>query len=164
MSSLARMISGTSYDKSHVCQEGIRILRGGNVVDNCITFFDDDVFLPCAYFDAEKNALEGDIVIVASTGSLTAIGRPAFVHKGCDYTQIGAFLRIIRPFSPLLFQWLEHIFRSQYYRDHISNCVKGTSINNIKSSYVLDMFVPIPPTDEQSRICKRIDEIEGSLK
>lgn len=163
MSFLARMISGTSYDKSHICHTGIRILRGGNVVDYSISYLDDDVFLPREYTDIEKNIIQGDVVIVGSTGSLTAIGRPAFVREQRDSTQIGAFLRIVRPYTSLISQWIELIFRSQYYRDHISSCVKGTSINNIKASYILEMFVPLPPLGEQLRINSKINMLDCSL-
>ena len=159
VSSIAKLISGTSYNKGDVTAKGIRILRGSNIVNFSVEFKDDDVFLPSNYFDREKNISDGDIVIVGSTGSFTAIGRPAFIHETHLYTQIGAFLRIVRSFSGLTNLWLSQIFKSQYYRSCISDRVKGTSINNIKAEYILNMLVPLPPYNEQRRIIQKINEL-----
>ena len=161
---MAKLISGTSFDKADVSSEGIRILRGGNIVEYSIEFRDDDIFLPKRYVDNEKNISDGDIVIVASTGSITAIGRPAFVHGSYNNIQIGAFLRIVRPLHINVSQWLSLIFETTYYRDHISDCVKGTSINNIKADYVLNMLVPLPPKQEQQRIVQKIAEIQTLIQ
>ena len=163
VSSIAKLISGTSYDKGDVTAKGIRILRGTNIVNFSVEFKDDDVFLPLNYFDGEKIISDGDIVIVGSTGSFTAIGRPAFIHGTHLYTQIGAFLRIVRSFSDLTNLWLAQIFKSQYYRSCIADRVKGTSINNIKAEYILNMLVPLPPYNEQRRIVQRINELFAKL-
>ena len=163
VSSIAKLISGTSYDKGDVTAKGIRILRGTNIVNFSVEFKDDDVFLPLNYFDGEKIISDGDIVIVGSTGSFTAIGRPAFIHGTHLYTQIGAFLRIVRSFSDLTNLWLAQIFKSQYYRSCIADRVKGTSINNIKAEYILNMLVPLPPYNEQHRIVQRINELFAKL-
>ena len=163
VSSIAKLISGTSYDKGDVTAKGIRILRGTNIVNFSVEFKDDDVFLPLNYFDGEKIISDGDIVIVGSTGSFTAIGRPAFIHGTHLYTQIGAFLRIVRSFSDLTNLWLAQIFKSQYYRSCIADRVKGTSINNIKAEYILNMLVPLPPYNEQRRIVQRINELFTKL-
>ena len=45
LGNLITIISGVSYDKKDVCNNGIRILRGGNVNDLKITTFPEDVFL-----------------------------------------------------------------------------------------------------------------------
>lgn len=143
------MISGTSYDKADIKKQGIRILRGGNIVNEKIRLNDDDVFVSNEYFDSEKQIHKDDIVIVGSTGSYTAIGRPAFCQKEMSNVQIGAFLKIIRPYSSLYSQWLSVYFKTPYYRESISNSVKGTSINNVKASFLLNMLVPFPPLSKQ---------------
>ena len=55
------------------------------------------------------------------------------------------------------------IFTTEYYREHIRTKAKGTNINNIKSEYIEDMLVPIPPLAEQQRILFKSREIISSI-
>jgi len=159
LSMLIKMISGTSYSKNDVKKDGVRILRGGNIQNNELFLYDDDVFVPFELYDNEKNIAKYDIVIVASTGSKAVIGKPAFIRKTYENVQIGAFLRIIRPHLDLYASYLEMIFSSEYYRKHIRDKVKGTNINNIKSEYIEDLLIPFPPLAEQKRIVAKIEEV-----
>ena len=163
MGMLIKLIGGTSYQKGDIKSSGIRILRGGNIQDNQLVFCEDDVFVPYEYLDNEKNIQEGDTIIVASTGSPTVIGKPALISISIKDTQVGAFLRIIRPYSKNLSPYIQMIFTTEYYREHIRTKAKGTNINNIKSEYIEDMLVPIPPLAEQQRILFKSREIISSI-
>ena len=158
-SALITLVSGTSYNKSDVAKEGIRILRGGNIQNNTVFLFDDDVFLPTSYADKAKTVRYGDIIIVASTGSKSVIGKPAFIDVEYPFTQIGAFLRIARPLNLNMANYISLLFQSDYYKEHIRNSVKGTNINNIKSEHIEKLLVPVPPLEEQSRIVSAIDKV-----
>lgn len=164
---LVYLISGTSYNKNDITDRGIRILRGGNIQNNQLLLFDDDVFLPASYYDEEKNIKKYDIIIVASTGSKTVIGKPAFIEDDYNNTQIGAFLRIIRLYYVKISSYINTIFESNYYREHIRNKVTGTNINNIKSDYVENLLIPLPPIEEQGRIVdkiNRVNEVINTIK
>lgn len=124
----------------------------------------DDVFLPQKYYDSEKEVKAEDIVIVASTGSKIAIGRPAFADKNLPQTQIGAFLRIIRPYVPNIYQYLKCLFASNYYREHICDLVHGNTINNIKTEYLDEFLVPFPPIREQKGIANKVKILMDILK
>ena len=156
---LIDMVSGTSYKKGDVCTNGVRILRGGNIVNDELVLADDDVFLPDEYANLEKNIRKDDIIIVASTGSQKVIGKPALIRQNYDKTQIGAFLRIIRAKDVKYVPFLWLIFKGMYYREHIRNLVKGTNINNIKEEYITTLPIPLPPLAEQQRIVAKIEEL-----
>lgn len=102
---------------------------------------------------------EGDTVIVASTGSSELIGKAAYAIKDYLGTQIGAFLRIIRPKSKSISQYIGMIFQSEYYKHHIKQVAKGTNINNIKSSYITEFVIPLPPAEEQGRMLEQIQKL-----
>ncbi|WP_071592860.1 restriction endonuclease subunit S [Selenomonas bovis] len=157
--SLLDVIGGTSYKKNQITTNGLRILRGGNINTPDISLYDDDVFLPLSFSDAEKLIRKGDILIVASTGSKKVIGKPAFVYKEYDNISIGTFLRICRLFYTKIFPYITLIFSREYYRNHIRKSVQGTNINNMKKEYILDFLIPLPPLAEQHRMVARLEDL-----
>lgn len=158
MGDLVDIISGTSYQKTDIVMtgNGIRVLRGGNIQNGDILLCDDDVFINASLTNESNTIHKGDIAIVASTGSSELIGKAAIATRDYPRTQIGAFLRIARPKSILISEYLGVIFQSDYYKSHIKKTAKGTNINNIKTSYVTDFIIPIPPREEQERILYKI--------
>lgn len=159
LGNLIYVISGVSYKKNDVTSCGIRILRGGNIVNMQVSVKNDDVFLPENYYDESKQVRIGDIVIVASTGSKTVIGKPGFISSEFSRTMIGAFLRICRPVDYCLSDYLRIIFGSGYYRKNIRTKVQGTNINNIKEEYITNLLIPLPPLAEQTRIVAKVKEL-----
>ena len=160
LGNLITIISGVSYDKKDVCNNGIRILRGGNVNDLKITTFPEDVFLPERYYDTDKQIRKNDIIVVASTGSKTVIGKAGYVDIDIFNTQIGAFLRIVRPLLGIIAPYLKLIFATEYYREHIRTQSQGTNINNVKAEYITEFRIPLPPLAEQKRIVAEIEKFE----
>ena len=146
---LVDVIGGVSYAPDDITSSGIRVIRGGNIQGNLVELRDDDVFLPDTYKNCDNSLRKGDIVLVASTGSVEALGRTATVWENMNNVQIGAFLRILRPKQPkyaaLISAWLscEHYFR------YIRLVAKGTSINNISLSHIKGFKIPIP-SDEKA--------------
>ncbi len=156
---LIGIIGGVSYKKEDAGKHGIRILRGGNIQSMKVLLDEDDVFLPHEYMDKEKQVRVGDILIVASTGSKTVIGKAGYVDREMPETMIGAFLRICRPFYLETAEYLRCLFDSEFYRKHIRDLSQGTNINNVKESHITEFVVPIPPLAEQKRIVAKIEEL-----
>ncbi len=163
LGTLCFVVSGTSYNKGDVHKEGIRILRGGNIQKELLFLQDADVYVPHSYKDEEKNIRKGDIILVASTGSLTAIGKAAYIYKNYSDVQIGAFMRIVRPYSMEYAEYMGKFFTTDNYRSHIRSLVSGTNINNIKAEHLLTLMVPVPPIEEQYRILKRLEELSPEI-
>lgn len=167
---LIDVISGTSYKKEDITNKteatSIRIIRGGNIQNGKIYFLDDDIFVKNYLKSHESTIQSKDIVIVASTGSKTVIGKAGLIIDnliGEHSVQIGAFLRIIRPKHNSTSRYLKLFYLTDYYRNIISHSVSGTNINNIKKSHIVDMLIPYPPLQEQIRIVEKVEEIFSIL-
>ena len=160
LAALSYVVSGTSYNKTDVDNEGIRILRGDNIQDGELRLHSSDVYLPLQYKDEDKNIAKGDIILVGSTGSELVIGKAAFISKVLENTQIGAFLRIVRPYCKEYAQYVAVIFKTTFYREYIRKKASGTNINNIKSGHLENFLIPVPPVTEQHRIVNSIAEKE----
>lgn len=153
------IISGTSYSSKDIASDGIRIYRGGNVVDGgLLKDLEDDVRIKKQLADEEKKVKKGDVVIVASTGSQKVIGKPCLVTNDND-GYIGAFLRILRVSNAIMPDFFWCYIRSNLYRDAIRSRAVGTNINNVKTEYITENVFPIPPLAEQKRIVEKVDEL-----
>ena len=161
--SIANIIGGVSYKKEDIQVNGIRILRGGNVQDGRVIIAPDDVFILDSYYNNENEIKNGDIVVVASTGSSTLIGKTGYAINVPEHTQIGAFLRIIRPNQNLSSCFINYIFLTDDYKIYIRNIAKGSNINNIKNNYLSEYIIALPPYQEQLRIVAKIEELFAVL-
>ena len=119
------IIGGVSYNKADIQDTGIRVLRGGNIQNGKVIDCFDDVFISLSYQNNDNQVQRGDIIVVASTGSQTLIGKTGFADRDIPKTQIGAFLRIVRPKQKTLSPYIRLIFQTDAYKDYIRNVAKG---------------------------------------
>ena len=157
------IIGGVSYNKADIQDTGIRVLRGGNIQSGKVFYCSDDVFIPFSYQNKENQVQYGDIIVVASTGSQTLIGKTGFVDRDIPKTQIGAFLRIVRPKQKTLSPYIRLLFQTDAYKDYIRNVAKGSNINNVKNAHLQNFQICLPPLEEQQRIVQKIEELFSSL-
>ena len=157
------IIGGVSYNKADIQDTGIRILRGGNIQNGKVIDCFDDVFIPLSYQNNDNQVQYGDIIVVASTGSQTLIGKTGFADRDIPKTQIGAFLRIVRPKQKALSPYIRLIFQTDAYKDYIRNVAKGSNINNVKNAHLQNYQICFPPLEEQQRIAQKIEELFSSL-
>ena len=157
------IIGGVSYNKADIQDTGIRVLRGGNIQNGKVIDCFDDVFIPLSYQNNDNQVQHGDIIIVASTGSQTLIGKTGFVDRDIPKTQIGAFLRIVRPKQKALSPYIRLIFQTDDYKGYIRNVAKGSNINNVKNAHLQNYQIYLPPLEEQQRIVQKIEELFSIL-
>ena len=133
---IADVIGGVNFEPTDIEPNGIRILRGGNIQNHTISIKEDDVFLPAQYQDVTNQVQVGDTIIVASTGSVEVLGKAATCFDEIPKTQIGAFLRLLRPKEPQFAMLISIVVNSKHFRKYIRAQAKGTSINNINLGHL----------------------------
>ena len=153
------IIGGVSYNKADIQDTGIRVLRGGNIQNGKVIDCFDDVFIPLSYQNNDNQVQHGDIIVVASTGSQTLIGKTGFADRDIPKTQIGAFLRIVRPKQKALSPYIRLIFQTDDYKGYIRNVAKGSNINNVKNAHLQNYQIYLPPLEEQQRIVQKIEAL-----
>ena len=141
---IADIIGGVAFQPSDICSEGVRILRGGNIQSKRIIIKDDDVFLPLCYTNEENQVKIGDTILVASTGSVEVLGKAATCFDEMKNTQIGAFLRIIRPKEERYSMLISIALNSEYFAKYIKAQARGTSINKITIGYLKEFEIYYP--------------------
>jgi type I restriction enzyme S subunit len=70
---------------------------------------------------------------------------------------------VLRPNENINQKYLGWFFQSKTYRDLVSECSKGSNINNLKRDHVLGVPFPLAPLDEQQRITDKIESLFAEL-
>lgn len=156
---IANIFRGVSYKKEQASKarqnDYIPILRANNIENGQINQ-NELVFVPRNLVSSSQMINKGDIIITMSSGSKAHVGKVAIANEDMDCAY-GAFCAKISSFD-ILPKYLFYILMSSAFRKHIETQCKGTNINNIKQSYILDYIVNIPPKFQQQQIVNRIEE------
>lgn len=158
---VAEIIRGVTYSKADTLSAGdkdaIPLLRATNLEVDSIDF-EDMVYVPKRVVKAQQFLELNDILLAASSGSLSVVGKSAQVVKTNGET-FGAFCAVIRP-KEIHPKYLSYWVQSPEIRDHWSATAKGTNINNLKPSDISETKIYVPPLDEQHKI---VEFLEGHL-
>lgn len=160
---LAEQIRGVTYrseDASKTPQNGfLPVLRAGNITENGL-LFEDLVYVPANNVSFKQKIRRGDIVIAASSGSLSVVGKAALAHSNFD-GGFGAFCKVLRPNDNVDVNYFAHFFKTSKYRNRISSLAAGVNINNLRGEHLDEMLVPLPPLTEQRRIAAILDKADA---
>ncbi len=170
MNAICTISSGATFKKEDACyieNQGIRILRGGNIQPFKLCIKPDDIFISKKKVKENILLKRNDIITPAVT-SLENIGKMARIEMDMHNTTVGGFVFIIRPIvsSTTLSKFLLSFLNSPYaieFTKSITN-KSGQAFYNIGKERLITMLVPIPPLKEQERIYNQIMEILVRLR
>ena len=165
---LLEIQTGASFKKeqANANKKGIRILRGGNILPNKYIFKDDDVFVSEEFVNA-NTILKKNCIITPAVTSLENIGKMAVIEKDYNNVSAGGFVFIISPYiqafnhslllayflqSPLLIETMRGITKKS-----------GAAFYNLGKERLNELYLPLPPMVEQSRIVGKINEVLSSI-
>lgn len=116
-------------------------------------------------YPAEEHMIDEDIII-NSTGNGT-LGRIGMFHDSDrinDYVIVpDSHVTIIRSTSLLQREYLFHVLK--YYQPYIEKQGEGsTNQTELRPSTVAELFIPIPPADEQKRIIAKLLDLLPLVK
>ena len=134
----------------------IPCLRAGNIADSLL-IHTNLLYVASEVVSREQRLQYGDIVMCTSSGSPAVVGKTAVLATDWEGT-VGAFCAIIRPHSETVGQLLRYWFRSQAFMKWRDGQARGANIQNLRTSEISNLPVPLPPIDEQRRIVARLNE------
>jgi len=167
ISDLCRIIRGVSYSPDEVIFEksdGFKpLLKSNNIKDGKI-LKDELVFVKQNRIAPEQYLREHDVLITASTGSKSVIGKAATYTENKLPTTFGSFCIVLRPDPEKIYpNYFGYYFQTNQYRKKISSMAQGANINNIRQEYFDRLYLRLPPLPEQQRIVKTLDTIQGLI-
>ena len=147
--------------------EGIRVIRGGNISTYKIDFRTDDIFIPTAIVNPSIHVQQYDIITPAVT-SLENIGKMArAITKPTSNYTVGGFVYLLTPlfYNDTFSKFLLYQFTSTWYIKQLQAIAKksGAAFYNINKTKFNGLPVFIPPLEEQARIVKRIEDLFAQI-
>lgn len=160
---VAEQIRGVSYPKGDSSSEPgpglVPILRAGNITDHGLTL-EDLVYVPERCVSQRQRVREHDVLVAASSGSLSVVGKTAAANRDLD-AAFGAFCKVLRPLPSIDPGYFRHFFLTPDYRRRVSAAAAGANINNLRGSDLDDLEIPLLPIDEQRRIAAVLDQADA---
>ena len=169
LKSICTIFTGATFKKedARTDKQGIRILRGGNILPFEIAFKVDDIFLPCNYVKENILLQKNDIITPAVT-SLENIGKMARVKDDLPDVTVGGFVFVLRLYcsNDWLSQYLLALMSSPTIIEYMKSITNksGQAFYNIGKERLVTTLLPIPPLVEQQRIVTQIEKIFNEIK
>jgi type I restriction enzyme S subunit len=166
-SDLFSLVRGVSYNKTDASDlpgDGlVPIFRANNISDGQIVT-DDLVYVPSRYVSPEQFLRDGDLLIAASSGSRTVVGKAArATHLHLRFA-FGAFCTVARSWVNEHSPWLSCYMKTKAYRKYVERVALGININNLRGSDLAAMPIKIAPLPEQRRIVAKIEGLSAKSR
>ncbi len=156
---ILRVIRGVTYKKENAAAQEkdgfVPILRATNINDGLT--FADLVYVPPTCVSQDQMLQAGDVVIAASSGSKSVVGKAA-LFKGEWRGSFGAFCYGLRPAPEMDAGYIADFLRTAQYRNYVSTVAAGVNINNLRREHIERFTFPLAPRPEQSRIVSEIEK------
>ncbi|MGQ7947161.1 restriction endonuclease subunit S [Flavobacterium sp. WC2509] len=158
-----KQIRGVSYSKNDASlkfEEGlIPVLRAGNIQNSRIVH-NDFVYIPKGGVKDTQLLRHGDILIAASSGSISIVGKAAMILEDIN-AGFGAFCKVLRPNAEIVNKdYFKFFFETPYYKNTISQLAEGANINNLKTEHFDNLEIPLPPLPQQQKIATILDTVD----
>jgi len=164
LSEIMTQVRGLSYSKkdSHniYFEDSIPVLRAGNI-QNARILQEDYVYVSNDLVKDKQYLKQGDVLIAASSGSISIVGKAAMVQSDMNAT-FGAFCKVLRPNAEKVnLNYFKHFFETAYYKRTIKSLAEGANINNLKTEHFDNLEIPLPPLDQQKKIAAILDAADA---
>lgn len=143
--------NGLTYSPNDVCSEedGMLVLRSSNIQEGELSF-EDNVYV--SKIDDRLIVKLGDTIICSRNGSLSLVGKSAFVENTINAT-FGAFMLRYRSYENAKYAYYMVSTAIMQYKSLFST----TTVNQLTLEIFKDMIVSVPPKEEQEAILKYLD-------
>ena len=90
-------------------------------------------------------------------GATTGVVTINYLENPFSLLSSVALLKVKREL--LLPEFLVYVLRSQYARDIVAKQMQGTGIPRVTLKKLKDLWIPIPPLNEQHRISQKLQDL-----
>ena len=155
---IATATIGLTYKPDNVTDEGIIVLRSGNIQNAELCLSDDIVRVSNIRIKEDKFVRENDILMCSRNGSARLVGKCCLIPKLNEQMSYGAFMTVIRSKYPY---FLNGFFNSTYFLQQLTG-TQTASVNQITTG-MLNSYTVIKPSDtEENEFAEFVKLIDKS--
>lgn len=158
---IATYCIGLTYKPADVCDDGVVVLRSGNIQNAQIDL--SDIVRVSTKIRENLFVHENDILMCSRNGSAQLVGKTALIPKLDEPMTYGAFMTVIRSDYN---RYLALYFQTDAFRKQLSGA-KSSVMNQVTQKMLDEIIVPIPDSqtiDELTRIATQAEATKASLR
>ncbi len=152
LSSIGTTNIGLTYRPENICENGTIVLRSSNIKNNKIDL--NDLVRVNSIIHDNQYINYNDILICARNGSKALVGKCALYTYKDQKMSFGAFMAIFRT---ICYKYTYYYFLSAQFRSNFEN-ENNKQINQVTQDILKNSLIPIPPLQEQYKICETIEK------
>ena len=151
----------TNYIADNLCSKGIPLFKGKNVQNGKIVY-EFEAYIPESVSDSlERSQVTKKCLLTPYVGTIGNIGIHSRVGKYHLGSNVGK-IEILNPTDAtriLLEEYVHYYLLSQYGYAELTKFKKATAQESISIDAIREVFIPIPPSQEQIKIVEKIEQI-----
>lgn len=103
---------------------------------------------------------KGDFLMCLSSQSNNPepLGKTA-IYEDDDFALLNQRVLKLIPINHDLSKYLYYVINSFYFHNTVSHKGGGSAQSNLKLEHVMEMYIPLPPLEEQKRIVDKLEEL-----
>ena len=150
---------GSSSKTSKTRQDGVPVLRMGNIVEGVLDF-SDLKFLPEGHDEFPSLLLRAGDVLFNRTNSAELVGKTAVFHHHADACSFASYLIRVRLLHGVQPEYVARFINSYAGRRWIASVVsQQVGQANVNGTKLRACVLPLPPAAEQARINVEADRL-----
>ena len=148
-------LAGFEYTKNiapNLCENGVPLFKGKNVQNSTI-IYEFDSYIPESISDElQRSQITRKCILTPYVGTIGNIGihsQPGKYHLGSNVGKI----ELYNSNAMILEEYVVAYLQSKYGYQQLTKHMKATAQASISIEAIRDVYLPIPPANEQQRIC-----------
>ncbi len=155
--------NGYPYKPSETSKSntGYPIIKSQNIMKRIVDFNEKTSYVENPNATMLKSKVEkGDFLMCLSSQSNNPepLGKTA-IYNFDDYALLNQRVLKLTPINSELSLYLYYVINSFYFHNTVSHKGGGSAQSNLKLEHVMEMYIPLPPIEEQQRIVNKIEKL-----
>jgi len=158
-------LAGFEYTKNiapNLCDNGIPLFKGKNVQDSKI-IYEFEGFIPETVSDElSRSQVNRKCILTPYVGTIGNIG----IHNKAGKYHLGSNVGKIELYNDEVFLSEEYVvayLQSSFGYQQLTKRMKATAQASISIEGIRDVYIPIPPENEQKKICEEMTKAFGLI-